>query len=256
MLYYNIFSGALFVTSTFTLAFSLSLLSTLVSVTGLLTIRYFSRWGRRNSVLFAAFAAGILISAAFLHLIPQALSRATAYGPLFIMAGYLLMYSLGLGFGRKGHAAHEEQRAIAFIPIAGIAVHSLIDGFVYSSAFSIDTYTGIIAVSGLLLHEFPESIIAYVLLLRGGLSERRAMVIAFLAASVTTPLGMLISYPFIGQLTGEPLGWMLAISAGVLVYVSASHLVPHVEHEKQKGSVRAFGLGILCSLPVHLLHVL
>ncbi len=243
-------------TSTFTLAFSLSLLAALVNFTGLLTIRYFNKWGRDNSVLFAAFAAGILISAAFLHLIPQSLSRAAAYGPLFIVAGYLLMYGLGLGLGRKGHATHEEQRALAFIPIAGIAVHSFIDGIVYSSAFSIDAYTGMVAVSGLLLHEFPEGIIAYVLLLRGGLSERRALVVAFLAAAATTPLGMVVSYPFISQLVGEPLGWMLAISAGALVYVGASHLVPHVEHENQKGSTLAFGLGILSSLLVHFLHIL
>lgn|GEM_PF-3378465 len=47
-----------------------------------------------------------------------------------------------------------------------------------------------------MLHEFPEGIITYLLLLKSGLSERKAMVLAFFAAALTTPpLGMLFSYP-------------------------------------------------------------
>ena len=69
----------------------------------------------------------------------------------------------------------------------------------------------------MVLHEFPEGIITYLLLMRGGVYERRAMLLAFLAAAVTTPFGMLVSYPLIRQIEEATLGILLAVSAGALV---------------------------------------
>jgi ZIP family zinc transporter/zinc and cadmium transporter len=50
------------------------------------------------------------------------------------------------------------------------------------------------------LHEFPEGIITYMLLLRGGFSEKTSLILAFLAASLITLPGMLVSYSFISQI--------------------------------------------------------
>ncbi len=238
----------------FWLAFAFSLLAATVALAGLAVIRRFEAWGRRNAVLFAAFAAGILIAAAFLHLIPEAMALAPAAGAYFLLAGYLAMVLMGQAIGDAEHTPHEERHAVAIIPLIGIGLHSLVDGVAYSVAFRVDAMTGIIAVMGLLLHEFPEAIIAYVLLLRGGFAPPRALLLAALAAAVTTPLGMLASYPFVAPLAGAPLGDVLAFVAGVLIYVGASHLVPHVEHNPGRGRARAFAAGIALALLVVLLH--
>jgi zinc transporter ZupT len=57
----------------------------------------------------------------------------------------------------------------------GIALHSFIDGIIYSVTFSVSALTGALAAIGMVLHEFPEGIFTYVLLLQGGFHKRKAL---------------------------------------------------------------------------------
>jgi len=238
----------------FWLAFGFSLVAAAVSLGGLLAVRRFDAWGRANSVLFAAFAAGVLIAASLVKLVPEAIEAAPAAAPFWLLGGYLFLYALGQIMGRGEATSHEERRAVALIPVLGIALHSTIDGIIYSVAFSVDIFTGVMAVFGLVLHELPEGIVAYILLLRGGFARNRAFLLAFLASAATTPFGMLLSYPLVEDLEGVPLGVVLAAVAGALIYVSASHLVPHIEHESGRGRSRAFAAGLAVALLVILTH--
>jgi ZIP family zinc transporter/zinc and cadmium transporter len=56
---------------------------------------------------------------------------------------------------------------------------------------------------------------------------------------------MLVSYPFISQIDKPMLGILLSLSAGALVYVGATHLLPQAEKEHRKYSLFALGAGIL-----------
>jgi ZIP family zinc transporter/zinc and cadmium transporter len=130
----------------------------------------------------------------------------------------------------------------------GIGLHSFIDGFIYSITFSVSIFTGALAATGMVLHEFPEGIITYLLLLRAGFSEKTAFLLAFFAAALTTPLGMLVSYPFISQIDKPLLGILLSLSAGALVYVGATHLLPQAEKEHARFSFIALGAGIIVAI--------
>lgn len=72
--------------------------------------------------------------------------------------------------------------------------------------------------------------------------------IALAAAALTTPLGMLISYPAIKVIDKSTLGALLSLSVGTLVYVGATHLLPRAEHEHKKYSFVALGGGILVAI--------
>jgi zinc transporter ZupT len=85
----------------------------------------------------------------------------------------------------------------------------------------------------------------YTLLIRGGFSERRSFALAFLAAALTTPLGTFVSYPFVSRIGPPLLGLLLALSAGALIYVGATHLLPQAEREPRRFSLIALGAGIL-----------
>jgi ZIP family zinc transporter/zinc and cadmium transporter len=130
----------------------------------------------------------------------------------------------------------------------GIGFHSFIDGFIYSITFSVSVFTGALAATGMVLHEFPEGIITYLLLLRGGFREKTALILAILFASLTTPLGMLVSWPYISRIDPPLLGSLLALSSGALVYVGATHLLPQAEKEHRKYSLCALGAGILVAV--------
>ncbi|MDV3239920.1 MAG: ZIP family metal transporter, partial [Gammaproteobacteria bacterium] len=142
----------------------------------------------------------------------------------------------------------KKEYAIGIVPMLGIGFHSFIDGFIYSIAFTVSILTGYLATLGMVLHEFPEGIITYLLLVRGGFGERKAMYLAFLAVAVTTPLGMLVSYPLISAIDRTTLGTLLSLSAGALVYVGATHLLPRAEQEHKKFSLVALAGGVLVAV--------
>lgn len=75
----------------------------------------------------------------------------------------------------------------------------------------------------MVLHEFPEGIVTYILRIQGGFSEKLSLRMAFLAAALTTPLGTLLSFPLISQIDQVLLGALLSVSAGVLVYSECRH---------------------------------
>jgi zinc transporter ZupT len=135
--------------------------------------------------------------------------------------------------------------ALGLVPLLGIGFHSFLDGVVYSISFSVSTLTGSLVALGMVLHEFPEGIVTYTLLIRGGFSERRSFALAFLAAALTTPLGTVVSYPFVSRIDPPLLGLLLALSAGALIYVGATHLLPQAERERRRFSLVALGAGIL-----------
>ena len=223
-----------------------------VTSVGIYTIRRFERWAQQNSTYFICFAAGVLIAASFLHIIPKAFSI-NARAPAYLLGGYLVLHL----FNRfiTAYVCEKDpsaQFAIGLVPLLGIGFHSFIDGFIYSIAFTVGVSTGILATTGMVLHEFPEGIITYLLLLRSGFSERTALVLAFLAAALSTPLGMLVSYPFISRIDRPLLGALLSLSAGALVYVGATHLLPQAEKEPKKYSLTALGGGVLVAVVIML----
>jgi len=236
--------------TTFWTALGASSLAALVTTIGIYAVRHFERWGRKNTAYFICFAAGVLISVSFLHIIPKAFSMNTN-APVYLFLGYLSLHL----FNRFINAfvcdkAPDTHYAIGLVPLVGIGFHSFIDGFVYSITFTVSIFTGLLAATGMVLHEFPEGIITYLLLIRGGFKERTALLYAFVAAALTTPLGMLVSYPYISRIDKPFLGALLAFSAGALVYVGATHLLPQAETEPKKYSLFALGAGILVAVVI------
>ena len=226
-----------------------SFLACAVTTIGIYVISKYEQWGREHSAYFMSFAAGVLISVSFMHIIPKSFEM-NGSAPMFLLAGFLGIY-LSNRLVRL-YVCHEyectDYVAIGIIPMLGIGLHSFIDGVIYSVTFNVSVLTGVLAAIGMVLHEFPEGIVTFVLLERGGFSRRRSALYAFLAAAISTPLGTLVSYPFINNIKQSTLGILLAVSAGALVYVGASHLLPAVEKENRKYSIFALAAGVLVAV--------
>jgi zinc transporter ZupT len=233
--------------SHFWTSFIASLLAAAVTTTGLIVIRRFEGWARANTAYFSCFAAGVLISVSFLHIIPEAL-RMSAMAPVFLLSGYVVMHIMNRFLTAFVCDKPEtENYVVGLVPLFGIGLHSFIDGVIYSVTFKISLFTGMLSAFGMVLHEFPEGVVTYLLLLKGGFSKRKAMVLAFAAAAVTTPLGALMAFPLISRTGPEMLGSTLAVSAGALIYVGATHLLPQAEREPKRYSLVALGAGLLCA---------
>lgn len=211
---------------------------------GIWVIFKYKKWAEKLKNYFMCFAAGVLISSPLIIAFPQAVIKNHNSG-LMALGGFLFMF-----FSNKLIKDKTDQKELAFgiTAIEGIGVHSFIDGIIYSVTFSVSVFTGLLASIGLVVHEFAEGVITYTILIKGGVKEKTALFYAFLIASLTTPMGAFLAYPLVNRLNSSVLGLLLGFVVGVLIYVSASHLLPEAREGEQKHSILSFLLGVTLAL--------
>lgn len=226
--------------STFTWLTIFALSAMLVNSVGIWVIYKNKKWAEKTKEYFMCFAAGVLISSPLIMTFPKAIEK-NAFAGFAAIAGFIFMF-----FSNKLIKYKTKQTELAFgiTAIEGIGIHSFMDGIIYTVTFSSSVITGILTGIGLVVHEFAEGMITFSVLLKGGLSAKKAMFYAFLVAALTTPIGAFIAYPFVIQFNSSVLGLALGFVAGVLIYVSASHLLPETREYEKKHSYLSFLLGI------------
>ncbi|MFA5637663.1 MAG: ZIP family metal transporter [Anaerovoracaceae bacterium] len=201
-------------------------------------------FAEKNKTYFICFAAGVLIAAPLIHTLPHAFEKNSNAGA-FALVGFLFMFFSNKIIKLK---TNEKELAFGITAIEGIGIHSFIDGIIYTVTFSASTMTGVLAGIGLVAHEFAEGVIVFSVLLKSGLSAKKAAFYGFLVAGLTTPLGAFIVYPLIHKLAQSYLGLALGFVAGVLIYISASHLLPEAREHEKHHSHAAFLLGVLLAI--------
>ena len=230
------------------------LFAAFVTSIGLLAVAMRADWSERYSGLFALAAGGMLVSLTLLHIAPHAFDY-SALAPQFMLTGFVG----GLILNRSIRAAFPEGdagvRAAAFTPIIAIAVHSFIDGVIYAVTFAASFTSGVYAALSLILHEFPEGVIAFAILRRHGFGNRPAFLFAFLAAAATTPLGVMFASPFMYGLGEETIGALFAISAGLLLYVATGPLMEPLADQPPVRSVVALGSGVVVAILIALIPI-
>ncbi len=174
-------------------------------------------------------AVGIFLSLVLFELIPETLLSEPEFGGLAIAFGFISFYILANFLHKKFHhlegvACH--RKSAATLILAGDAVHNLADGIILGGAFLIDPTVGIATAIGLALHEIPQEIIEFGVLIRGGYSRARALLLNLLSAS-TIVVGTVIIFLIAEHAEGYI--WILTgIAAGNLLYIAASDLLPRI----------------------------
>lgn len=229
---------------TFAWVLLFALLALVVNSLGILAIYKKREFAEKYDTYFMCFAAGILITAPLVLVFPQAVEKNSLSGFAALM-GFLAMF-----FSNRIIQKRTKQKYLAFgiTAVEGIALHSFVDGVIYSVTFNISILTGFLTGIGLVIHEFAEGVITFSVLVEAEISAKRAIWLAFLVSGLTTPLGALIAYPFISRVNSSVLGLLLGFVVGVLIYLSASHLLPEARGHERKHSPLAFIAGILLAL--------
>lgn len=227
-----------------------ALLAAFVNALGIFMVFRHREQAERIMTYLMCFAAGVLISTPLMLALPMAVEKNHNAG-FMALGGFLFMF-----FSNKviRHVTHEEALAFGITAAQGIAIHSFVDGVVYAVTFKVSILLGVLSAGGLVAHEFAEGVITYLVLMKGKINSRAAMVYAFLIASLTTPLGAFVAYPFVRSLAGGTLGLLLGFVAGVLIYVSASHLLPEARAHEKRHSMLAFLLGVALATFIVLTH--
>jgi zinc and cadmium transporter len=198
------------------------------------------RDGRRAAVLphLVSFATGTLLGAAFLGLIPHAIEGAGAGAThkvgLALLAGILLFFVLEkfvlwrhchddpCEMHSPGHGARDA--ASANLILAGDTLHNLLDGVLVAAAFMTNPHLGIVTALAVFAHEIPQEVGDLAILLQGGYSRARALVLN-LVSSLTSVVGGVVAYFALGAVL-EALPYALAFAAASFIYVAVADLIP------------------------------
>ncbi len=206
------------------------------SLVGIFTLSLRPDRLKKIILYLVSFAVGALFGDTFIHLLPEAYERlgsgmSTSLNVLF---GILLFFLLEKFIRwRHCHIVTDEEEdhlhPVVTMNLVGDAVHNLIDGMIIGVSYSVSIPIGITTTLAVFLHEIPQEIGDFGVLLHGGLSARKALFYNFLSALFAL-LGAVIALTFGTQVENLSVA-LLPIAAGGFIYVAGSDLIPELHHE-------------------------
>ncbi len=227
----------------------------LVSLVGIFILSLKQEAVRKALYILVGLAAGTLIGDAAIHLIPESLEAigdektfgfALLLGVVvfFVLEKYLRWHHAHHGPEEEHleEEKHNHPRHLAPMVLIADGIHNLVDGAVIAASFLISPVLGVATTIAVFLHEIPQEVADYALLVHSGLSRTKALVFNFLSALVAfVGAGAVILL----DSTFESLEALIAaFTAGAFIYIAASDLIP--ELHKTRDVKR--GIAELCAL--------
>jgi zinc and cadmium transporter len=132
------------------------------------------RWLHRHRPLMMGFAAGALLAAALLDMVPEAIeSRGVLVLPWLL--GTMLLLA-GFEWLLGGHDHHEHgANPTPYALLASDGFHNFGDGIAIAAAFLTSTHLGIVTSLAVIVHEVPEELADYAVLRAARIGKRRSL---------------------------------------------------------------------------------
>ena len=197
----------------------------LVSLVGVITLSISKKKLDKSLDLLVSLSVGALLGGAFLHLLPELLEEGILKELfIFVIGGILLFFVLEkFIFWHHCHHAEHEHLSFTYMNLVGDSIHNLLDGVLLAGAFLIDINTGIATTIAVLLHEVPQEIGDFGVLLKGGFSKKKALIANFLTA-LTAFIGAGLALLFNSFIEGiVPI--LVAVAAGGFIYIAGTDLI-------------------------------
>jgi len=206
----------------------------LISLIGIFTLSVKAKKLNKILIYFVSFSAGALLADAFVHLLPSVVET-SGFGltiSLSLLGGILMFFILEKVIKwRHCHDAdcREHARSFAYINILGDAVHNFIDGLIIAASYIVSIPVGIATTMAVIFHEIPQEIGEFGLLLYGGFSKAKALLVNFLSA-LTAILGAIAGLLLAGAFSNIQ-EILVPIAAGGFIYIAGSDLIPEMHKE-------------------------
>jgi len=190
-----------------------------------------------NLRYLVSFAAGALLTTALLDLLPEALNdgQLSYDGVMGLVLVGIIFFFLTEKFLLWHHHSHDHGDKIkpsATIIIVGDTLHNFLDGPVIAAAFLVSVPLGIVTTIAIILHEIPQEVGDFAVLLDSGLSRYRVLLYNLLS-SLATLIGAWLGYWFSTAVAlATPI--LLALAAASFIYIGAADLIPEIHRETNK----------------------
>ena len=247
-------------------AFASVIIVSFISLIGIFALSLNQKFLNRSVFLLVSLAVGALFGDAIIHLIPEAFSRIQnpAIVSLFILIGiisFLILEKFLRWRHSHGHDCEyngcDNEKSDAIKPIGPLIIasdglHNFIDGIIIGISYLISIEIGIATTVAIILHEIPQEISDFALLIHAGFSKIKALALNFISA-FSAVVGTIVVFVF-GTTTESFVPIMIAFAAGGFLYIAGSDLVPEIHKTSDfKKSLQQFatiiiGIGIMFAL--------
>jgi zinc and cadmium transporter len=208
-------------------------LVSLVSLVGIISISIDEKKLRRMLLFLVSFAAGALLGGAFLHLLPESAEHGLQPKvSLYILAGIFGFFILEKMISwRHCHipTSEEHPHPVGFMNLVGDGFHNLMDGMIIAGSYLVNIPLGISTTFAVLLHEIPQEIGDFGILVHAGYSIRKALTFNFLSA-LTAVAGAVFTLA-IGLETESVSAFLVPFTIGGFVYIATADLIPELKKE-------------------------
>jgi zinc and cadmium transporter len=202
-------------------------------------------------IFFVSLSVGSLLGGAFLHLIPEAIGA----GGATLKVSFLVLFGIIIFFiienfihwrhchipTSKSHPHH-----LGTMNMIGDGIHNIIDGLVIAAAYFVNIPLGITTTLAVVVHEIPQEIGDFGVLLYAGYSKKKALFFNFISA-LTAIIGAIIGILF-SQNSQVFASIVIPIAAGGFLYIAGSDLIPEIHKNQEKSFPFKNLIGILLGI--------
>jgi len=232
-------------------------LISLGALAGVFTLAMNEKKLEKILLFLVSLSAGALMGGAFLHLLPEAAEKIEG-GNIFgtVLLSFIFFFLVEkLLHWRHCHKGHCDVHTFGYMNLFGDFIHNFIDGLIISAAFITDVRLGIVTSLAIALHEIPQEIGDFGVLLYSGFKKGKALLANFLVA-LSVIIGGVVGYYLSFQIEGL-MAYLLPFAAGGFIYISASDLMPEIRKEKDlRKSMISFAIFLAGVLMMYLATLL
>lgn len=195
------------------------------------------------------FASGVLLTVSLLNLMPESYHLLDENAFAVVLIAFLASFIFEEGFTKLHHHGHRNEQEITsgIIPLVlvGDTIHNFIDGVSIAAAFLLEPSLGFVVSISSFLHETPHEIGDFGVFLAGGYNKLQTLAINALSASFTIVGALYVFY--LGQNNQGLIGILLAVSAGMFLYLAAGDFLPKDAGDKKDAAfkIAALLLGVV-----------
>jgi len=209
-----------------------------VSLIGVFTLSLNAATVRKYVFAFVSLAVGALLGDAFIHLIPEAFESIpnTTMVSIAVIGGILIFFVIEKFLHWHHHGEENDIERHAIHPVgkmvlASDGIHNLLDGFIIGVSYLASIEVGIATTVAVILHEIPQEIGDFGILLHSGYTKSRALFLNFLSALLAI-LGVVIAL-ILGETASSFITWFMPVAAGGFIYIAIADLIPEL-HKAEK----------------------
>ncbi|MCF8109357.1 MAG: ZIP family metal transporter [Desulfohalobiaceae bacterium] len=228
-----------------------------IALSGSLTLFCRESTLQRLTQPLVALASGSLIGGAMFHLMPAAVDSLGNTIPVYIslVAGFVVFQILEqiLHWHHCHRTVSRHTHPMGVMILIADGLHNCIGGVSIGALFVSDFRLGLTAWAAAAVHEVPQELGDFGILIHSGWRKGRALLFNFLSG-LTFLLGGVLAYLVSSSVS---IDWLIPFAAGNFLYIGAVDLVPEFKNAQGKCplilSTAVFLFGLVLVLSVRLL---